>query len=56
MIDLIPPGLILLAGALLIAVFKGHARTAVIFLVPVLTMWMVWQVPDGYEYSLPSSG
>ena len=47
MIDAMPPAVAMILGAVLIGVFRGHARTAVIFLAPLLTMWLVWQVPDG---------
>ncbi|MEE4173699.1 MAG: Na(+)/H(+) antiporter subunit D [Xanthomonadales bacterium] len=47
MFELLPPGLILLAGALLIAVTRGALRTAVVLVIPLLTLWATWQVPDG---------
>ncbi len=45
--ELFPPALILLAGALLIGLARGHWRTAVVLIAPLATMWAVWQVPDG---------
>ncbi len=48
MIDgVLPPALIMLAGAALVALTRGHLRTAVLFLTPLATLWAVWQVPDG---------
>ena len=47
MFELLPPGLILLAGAVLIAVTRGVWRTAVVLTIPLLTLWATWQVPDG---------
>lgn len=47
MIDFLPPALILLAGALLVAVTRGALRSAVVLIVPLLTLWTVWLVPDG---------
>ena len=48
MIDgVLPPALIMLAGAALIALTRGHLRTAVLLLSPLATLWAVWQVPDG---------
>jgi multicomponent Na+:H+ antiporter subunit D len=47
MIDLLPPALILLAGALLIGPTRGWLRTAVVLLAPLLTLIAIWQVPDG---------
>jgi multicomponent Na+:H+ antiporter subunit D len=47
MIELLPPALILLLGALLIGPMRGVARTGVILLAPLLTLLAIWQVPDG---------
>jgi multicomponent Na+:H+ antiporter subunit D len=47
MIDLFPPALILVAGALLTGLTRGIARHAVVLLAPLATLWMIWQVPDG---------
>ena len=53
MIEAMPPAFILLVAAILIGVLRGHARTAVIFIAPVLTLLAIWQVPDGPVTSLP---
>ncbi|MDJ0812776.1 MAG: Na(+)/H(+) antiporter subunit D [Woeseiaceae bacterium] len=53
MFELIPPAIYLLIGALLIGVTRGNARTAVLFLTPLVTLWAVWQVPDGVVLELP---
>jgi multicomponent Na+:H+ antiporter subunit D len=47
MTELLPPALILLAGALLTLFTRGHLRTAVILAAPLATLWAIWQVPDG---------
>jgi len=47
MIDFLPPALILLFGALLIGPARGAWRTAVVLITPLLTLWFIWQVPDG---------
>ncbi len=47
MIDFLPPAVIMLAGALLIGPARGAWRTAVVLLTPLLTLWVIWQVPDG---------
>ncbi len=52
MIDFIPPAIYLLAGALLIGLTRGSARTAVLFLAPLATLWAIWQVPDGVVFDL----
>ncbi len=41
------PGLILIAAALLLAVLRGAARSAVALLAPLAALYLVWQVPDG---------
>ena len=45
--EFLPPGLILLAGAVLVAVTRGGLRSAVVLATPLLTLWAAWQVPDG---------
>jgi len=47
MIEWVSPALILLAASVLIGLTRGHWRTAVILFAPLLTLWAVWQVPDG---------
>ena len=53
MTDLLSPALILVAGALLTALLRGHWRTAVILVAPLATLWAIWQVPDGVGATLP---
>ena len=43
----LPPALILIAAAVLIGLLRGHLRSAVVLIAPLLTLWAVWQVPDG---------
>ena len=52
MLEFIPPALYLLAGALLIGLTRGTARTVVLFLTPLATLWAIWQVPDGVVFEL----
>jgi multicomponent Na+:H+ antiporter subunit D len=47
MTDLLSPALILVAGAILTALSRGQLRNAVIFAAPLITLWAIWQVPDG---------
>ena len=47
MTELLSPALILVAGAALTALLRGQARNAVVLFAPLLTLWAVWQVPDG---------
>ncbi len=56
MLSLLPPAFILLAGAILIGPLKGHWRSAVLLAAPLLTLFAVWQVPDGVSLTLPFLG
>ena len=47
MIDLFPPALILVAGAVLTGLTRGRLRDTVVLTGPLLTLWLIWQVPDG---------
>lgn len=47
MIEALPPAFIMLAGAMLIGLTRGHLRTAIALLVPLVTIWAAWHVPDG---------
>ncbi len=53
MTELLSPALILVAGALLTALLRGHLRTVVILVAPLATLWAIWQVPDGVGATLP---
>ena len=52
MFELMSPALILVLAALAIGPLRGHARTAVILLAPLLTLWAIWQIPDGVQDSI----
>ncbi|MCC7413697.1 MAG: Na(+)/H(+) antiporter subunit D [Gammaproteobacteria bacterium] len=47
MIEALPPAFIMLAGAMLIGLTRGHLRTAIALLAPLVTIWAAWHVPDG---------
>lgn len=53
MTDLISPALIMVLGALLIPLMKGHARTGVLLAIPLITLWAIWQVADGVAGTIP---
>ncbi len=53
MTDMLPPGLILFFAAILIGPLRGHFRSAVVLGAPLLTLWAVWQVPDGIATTVP---
>jgi len=43
----IHPGLVLIAGGLLLPLLRGAARSAAIVALPLLVLGLVWRVPDG---------
>jgi multicomponent Na+:H+ antiporter subunit D len=45
--ELLSPALILVAAAIAIGPARGHLRTAIVLLAPLLTLWAIWQVADG---------
>jgi multicomponent Na+:H+ antiporter subunit D len=47
MFELLPPALIMVAGAILIAIARGHWRSLLVLGTPLLALWAVWQIPDG---------
>lgn len=47
--DLFSPALIMIAAAVLVGPARGSLRTALLFAAPALTLWAVWQVPDGVQ-------
>ena len=47
MFEGMPPAFIMIAGALLVCLTRGHWRSLVLFAAPLLTLWAIWQVPDG---------
>lgn len=56
MIDALPPGLILILGAVLIPATRGLVRQGVVLGLPLLTLWAIWLVPDGVQATLPFFG
>lgn len=53
MINLIPPGLILILGAFLIPCVRGHLRSLILLVLPLITLFFIWQVPDGNNLTIP---
>ena len=47
--ELMSPALILVLAALAIGPARGHLRTLVVLAAPLLTLWAIWQVPDGVQ-------
>jgi len=47
MFELLPPALVMVTGAILIGLGRGHWRTLFVLGTPLLTLWAIWQIPDG---------
>ncbi len=52
-INALPPALILILGGLLIPLFKGRTRQAVLLLLPVISFINLLQIPDGSHWIFP---
>jgi len=52
MLELIPPAIFMIVAALLIGPARGYLRTAIVLAAPLITLWFVWQVPNGIAYDL----
>lgn len=48
-VEMLSPAWVLLIAAALAGLCRGHARTAVLLLAPLLTLWCIWQIPDGVQ-------
>jgi len=47
MFEVLPPALIMVAGAILIGLLRGHWRSLLVLGTPLLALWAIWQIPDG---------
>ena len=47
MFEVLPPALIMVAGAILIGAVRGHWRSLLVLGTPLLALWAIWQIPDG---------
>jgi multicomponent Na+:H+ antiporter subunit D len=52
MLELIPPAIFMIVAALLIGPARGHLRSAIVLVAPLITLWFIWQVPDGVAYDV----
>ena len=52
-ISAVPPGLLLVLGALLLPLFGSRVRAVLVLGLPLLTLALVWQVPDGVSLRVP---
>lgn len=53
---LIPPAAALIVGGFLLPLLRGPLRAAMLLLAPLLTLYLVWQVPDGVVLQAPFLG
>ena len=53
MIDALPPGILLILGALLIPATSGIVRSIVVLGLPLIIAGLIWQVPDGAAVTAP---
>ena len=52
MLELIPPAIFMVVAAMLIGPARGHLRTAIVLAAPLVTLWFIWQVPNGVAYDV----
>jgi multicomponent Na+:H+ antiporter subunit D len=53
---LVPPGLVLVAGGLVLPLLSARLRTVLLIALPLLTLALVWNVPDGPVLQVPFLG
>lgn len=53
MSEILPPGIILLVGGLLLPWLRGPLRYIAVMVLPLLTLALVWLIPDGNHLMLP---
>ena len=53
---LIPPGLVLIIGGLLLPFLRGGLRSIAVIALPLVTLALVWNVPDGPALQAPFLG
>ncbi|MBT8083229.1 MAG: Na(+)/H(+) antiporter subunit D [Gammaproteobacteria bacterium] len=47
MFDVLPPALVMVAGAVMLGLVRGHWRTGFLLGTPLVALWAIWQIPDG---------
>ena len=52
----IPPGLVLIAGGLVLPLLSGRLRSGALIALPLLTLALIWTVPDGPALQVPFLG
>ncbi|HSQ09596.1 MAG TPA: hypothetical protein VLN25_03115, partial [Burkholderiaceae bacterium] len=46
------PGLLLIAGAVILPWLRGSVRSAVVLLLPLAAIALVWSIPDGVVWQV----
>ena len=52
MLELVPPAIFMILAAALIGPTRGRIRDVIVLGAPLLTLWFIWQVPDGVVYDI----
>src|SRR3989304_9225028 len=52
----IPPAIVLILGGLIMPLLHEKLRWLILLLLPLLTLYLVWQVPDGVALRAPFLG
>ena len=52
MLELVPPAIFMILAAALIGPARGRLRDVIVLGAPLLTLWFIWQVPDGVVYDV----
>ena len=53
---ILPPGLVLILGALLLPALRGTLRSVALLALPLVTIWLVWSLADGAVLKAPLLG
>lgn len=49
----VPPAILLIGGGLVLPLLQGWLRRVAILVLPLATLYLVWQVPDGIALAVP---
>ncbi len=53
---IVPPGLILIIAGLLLPFLRGGLRSIVLLIAPLITLYVIWQIPYGQHLQVPFMG
>src|SRR3990167_1881800 len=49
----VPPAVLLIGGGLVLPLLQGWLRRVAILVLPLATLYLIWQVPDGIVLAVP---